>query len=409
MMGSAAATCLNLVAGKSTSAVQGDAPAGESDAGFQAALGAAVPVGASGTQQAVKALPAVAEESTTEETSVNELAAVIAAMLQTTSPADEAAVAGNTDVETAAQGNAASLAGNAPAASALLASVRAAIKGIAADAATSADAGDADSSLWQALAAKSEADGASPVPQARIGLRQLLQMMGQQTTAPQMESAAAQARADNPVADIAAAPPALKLAQGGAAFAEAVTAATHNASDQPAPVQPANAAPNSLLAAASTNFGSPVHQPATATADPSATLHAAVGTARWADELGSKLALMTLRGQHEGSLNLTPEHLGPVEVRISVNQNTANVFFGAQHADTRAAINEAMPRLRELLGDAGLTLGQSGVSHQAPRHGSRAGEAQRQSDGSIDGIGEVAAATPAIARPIALGLVDTYV
>lgn len=96
-------------------------------------------------------------------------------------------------------------------------------------------------------------------------------------------------------------------------------------------------------------------------------LQAPLGTPRWAEELGSRLVMMTTQGRNEGSLTLTPEHLGPLEVRISIQQNTANVWFGAQHADTRAALTEAMPRLREMLAESGLSLGHAGVSHEAPR------------------------------------------
>jgi flagellar hook-length control protein FliK len=96
-------------------------------------------------------------------------------------------------------------------------------------------------------------------------------------------------------------------------------------------------------------------------------LRSAVGTPRWAEELGSRLVLMTTRGNQEGSLTLSPEHMGPLEVRISVNQNTAQVWFGAQHADTRAALAEALPRLREMFAEAGMSLGQAGVSQEAPR------------------------------------------
>jgi len=403
MMGAAAATSLGVMTGKSATAAQGDTPEPESGNGFLAALGAAGPASAAPSQAAVKSPPATTEETTSGETEVNELAALIATMLQSTQPAaGEAMADGNSDIEVAAQGSAASTR------DALLASVRAAVKGLAGDPAADADAGDG-AKLSQALTVKPQADGASPSPPAQIGLRQLLQMMGQQP-AQQADAEVAPAPATANLPEVAAAPPAVKLAQGAAEFAQAMSAgASARGNDQPAPVQPATTAPNSMLAAASANFPSPVHQPVPASANPAPTLHAAVGTARWADELGSRLTMMTLRGQHEGSLNLTPDHLGPVEVRISVNQNTANVWFGAQHADTRAAITEAMPRLRELLGDAGLTLGQSGVSQQAPRHGSRSGEAQRNGVDAPSGVADGAAATPAIARRIALGLVDTYV
>jgi flagellar hook-length control protein FliK len=120
------------------------------------------------------------------------------------------------------------------------------------------------------------------------------------------------------------------------------------------------------------------------------------------------MTMMTLRGQHDGSLSLTPEHLGPVEVRISVSQNTAHVWFGAQHADARAALAEALPRLREMFGDAGMTLGHADVSQQAPRQGSREGALTRVGVAQVDGV-DVVDTTNQPAVRVALGLVDTYV
>jgi flagellar hook-length control protein FliK len=135
-------------------------------------------------------------------------------------------------------------------------------------------------------------------------------------------------------------------------------------------------------------------------------VHSAVGSPHWAQDLGNQLVLMNTRGQHEGSLILNPEHLGPVEVRISVSQNTANVWFGAQHAETRAALTEAMPRLRELFSEAGLAMGQSGVSHEAPRQRPQAEPGSSTGPG-IEGIG-AREPLPAAVHRLSRGLVDTY-
>lgn len=146
--------------------------------------------------------------------------------------------------------------------------------------------------------------------------------------------------------------------------------------------------------------------PTPGTHDVQHSVHSPVGTPRWAEDVGKQLLLMSTRGQQEGSLVLNPEHLGPVEVRISVNQNTANVWFGAQHADTRAALTEAMPRLRELFSDAGLSLGQAGVSHEAPRQqpgGQQASAGNRGLD-----AGASREPLPAAVHRLTRGLVDTY-
>jgi flagellar hook-length control protein FliK len=146
------------------------------------------------------------------------------------------------------------------------------------------------------------------------------------------------------------------------------------------------------------------------TADAAAPLRAAirepVGSPRWAEGISSRLVLMSVRGQQEGSLTLTPEHLGPLEVQISVNKDTANVWFGAQHAETRAALTDAMPRLRELLAASGLSLGQSGVSEQAPRRATP--EASGRAAGATPELSAPAEVAAPAWRPLRAGLVDTY-
>lgn len=134
----------------------------------------------------------------------------------------------------------------------------------------------------------------------------------------------------------------------------------------------------------------------------------AVGQPRWANELGSHLVTMSLRGQQEGSLSLTPEHLGPLEVRISVSQDTTNVWFGAQHADTRAALTEALPRLREMFAASGLSLGQAGVSHDMPRQDARSSGDARGDAGALRAESPDVAAVTAPARRVRSGLLDAW-
>lgn len=146
--------------------------------------------------------------------------------------------------------------------------------------------------------------------------------------------------------------------------------------------------------------------PATSANSLEQALRSQVGSPRWADELGTRLVVMSARGQQEGSLTLSPEHLGPLEVRISVHQNTANVWFGAQHADTRAALTDALPRLRELFGDAGLSLGHAGVSEEAPRQSAAANPAHPQADDPAETA--LARPAPVSVRQLASRLLDLY-
>jgi flagellar hook-length control protein FliK len=131
-----------------------------------------------------------------------------------------------------------------------------------------------------------------------------------------------------------------------------------------------------------------------------------VGTLRWKDELGTHLTLMAVQGQQSGSLRLSPEHLGPMEIQITVTDDKTNVQFGAQNADTRTALQDAMPRLREMFAAAGLQLGDAGVSGQAPRQ--KSGDMGFEGGFEGRGDGEPSLAAGPVRSITHSGLLDTY-
>jgi flagellar hook-length control protein FliK len=166
----------------------------------------------------------------------------------------------------------------------------------------------------------------------------------------------------------------------------------------------AAAGPNSLVQMGIASHFSPQHLQSDTPATPGE-LRSAVGTAAWNDELGGQLTWMTHQGIDSGSLKLSPEHLGPVEVTISVQDGSASVWFGANQADTRAALEQALPRLREMFASQGLALTDSGVSRESPRNSPKTPTPQGIS--AVAGIGGADASGSAAVR-ISLGLVDTY-
>jgi len=132
-------------------------------------------------------------------------------------------------------------------------------------------------------------------------------------------------------------------------------------------------------------------------------VQAPVGSPQWAEELSSKLTLMVDRNQHSASLKLSPEHLGPLEVRISITDDKASVWFGAAHADTRAAIEHALPKLREMLATSGLSLGDTGVFREPPR------DQQPSASRHFNGNGDSAAPETEMAiSSRSLSLLDAY-
>jgi flagellar hook-length control protein FliK len=130
-----------------------------------------------------------------------------------------------------------------------------------------------------------------------------------------------------------------------------------------------------------------------------------VGSPAWNDELGAQVTWMTQKGLESGSLRVSPEHLGPVEVQITVQNGDASVWFGANHPDTRAALEQALPRLRELFASQGMTLTDSGVSRESPRN-----QTKSDSPRSVASVSAVGSADISVASAVrsSLGLVDTY-
>jgi flagellar hook-length control protein FliK len=133
-----------------------------------------------------------------------------------------------------------------------------------------------------------------------------------------------------------------------------------------------------------------------------------VGTTAFNDEVGGKVTWMASQRVQSASLQISPEHMGPVEVRISMQDGATSVAFSANHADTRAALEQALPRLREMFATQGLTLSDASVSQQSPR-----GQSQKQAVAAIGAIGGTSTdddSTSSIAAlsSARLGLVDTY-
>lgn len=94
----------------------------------------------------------------------------------------------------------------------------------------------------------------------------------------------------------------------------------------------------------------------------------------WGERIGERVLLMASNRLQSAEIRLTPAELGPLRVRVSVDDGAANVTFHAQHAVTREAIEQALPRLRELLAENGLMLNQTSIGEsagQGVQHGGR--------------------------------------
>lgn len=82
-------------------------------------------------------------------------------------------------------------------------------------------------------------------------------------------------------------------------------------------------------------------------------------------ELGERVLWMTKNQMPMADIRINPPHLGPIEVRVTVVNDQISVVMSAHHSTTRDALEMALPRLREMFADSGLTLSDANVANQS--------------------------------------------
>lgn len=107
---------------------------------------------------------------------------------------------------------------------------------------------------------------------------------------------------------------------------------------------------------------------------PPGELRARLGTASWSAGLGQRLLAMAENGVDAARLRLHPANLGPLDIQIAVEDDRAQVWFGAQNAATRDALEAALPRLREMFAEQGLELAQADVGERQTDTGDKPAE-----------------------------------
>ena len=144
-----------------------------------------------------------------------------------------------------------------------------------------------------------------------------------------------------------------------------------------------------------------------------------VGTSGWGEAVGKHVIWMVGAEQSSATLTLNPPELGPLRIVVEVAEGQANARFSSENAHVRQMIEEHIPKLRDALNDAGITLSRADVSargNESPaQQEQRRNPTQDYSPGNAkERSTNVAAALqqPAIperrANPHRSGLVDFY-
>jgi flagellar hook-length control protein FliK len=138
--------------------------------------------------------------------------------------------------------------------------------------------------------------------------------------------------------------------------------------------------PGSTATAVQQVITSALPQTAQATALPSLPVAQVVGKSGWSEEIGNHVAWMANRMESRAELVLTPPQMGRIEVSISITGDQATANFVSGNPAVREALEAALPRLREVLADAGVQLGQTQVSAENARGSSQWAQQEKNSD-----------------------------
>lgn len=142
-----------------------------------------------------------------------------------------------------------------------------------------------------------------------------------------------------------------------------------------------------------------------------ASLTAPLASPDWQRGLGQHLLGLQQRGEQEIELHLHPAELGPLSISLKLGESGAQAQFLSAHPQVRAAVEQAIPQLREVLAEQGIALGETSVGErqQQPRD-ERPGTPERNralagSAGEESAPGRAEAVAPARLR---LDGVDLY-
>ncbi|WP_426353529.1 flagellar hook-length control protein FliK [Stenotrophomonas maltophilia] len=125
--------------------------------------------------------------------------------------------------------------------------------------------------------------------------------------------------------------------------------------------------------------------------------------------IGARLGWLADQKIGHAHIRLSPDDMGPVDVRLQLNGDKVHASFSSPHVDVRQALESSLPRLRELLGEQGFQLAHADVGHQAPGgDGNASGQA---GSGGMAGDGEPSPGDASVSSAQLIrqrGLLDAY-
>jgi flagellar hook-length control protein FliK len=96
----------------------------------------------------------------------------------------------------------------------------------------------------------------------------------------------------------------------------------------------------------------------------------------WDKAIGEHVISMAASKLQQAELSLNPPELGPLKIILSLNQDQANATFITAQPEVRQALEASMPKLRDMMNDAGMQLAGFNVQTQSSPSGQGQGQQQ---------------------------------
>ncbi|WP_161698181.1 flagellar hook-length control protein FliK, partial [Xanthomonas arboricola] len=131
-----------------------------------------------------------------------------------------------------------------------------------------------------------------------------------------------------------------------------------------------------------------------------------MGSDTFDDAIGARLSWLADQKIGHAHIKVTPNEMGPVEVRLHLDGDKVNASFSSANADVRQALEQSLPRLRDMLSQNGFQLGQADVGQQQQN------QSGNRNGGGSDGTGLSLDDSPPVGIPSVVlrqrGLLDAY-
>lgn len=142
--------------------------------------------------------------------------------------------------------------------------------------------------------------------------------------------------------------------------------------------------------------------------DPVTSLNIAprMDTPEWQPAFARSVKMLVSDGTPAASLQLNPAEFGPIEVRIVINDRRADISFLVTNPNADAALQSALPELRDQLARSGIQLGQTSVGTQAQDHRQPADTPRREPAANPTNAPAAGPVLPS--RPRSTSQIDTF-